>query len=181
MQKQIVERAKKIKALVCDVDGVLTDRKLYIPETDDMIRAFDVQDGYGMRMWIRLGKEGVVLSGGRSSVIKKRAQMLGINHIYMANENKIVGYEDFLSKSGFPETEVAFIADDLFDLQVFERVGLAIAVGDAHPILKRKAHWVTQAKGGQGAIREVVDALLYYQSIHPYQSYFEEDDLQVSK
>ncbi len=171
------EKCKKIRALICDVDGVLTDRKLYIPEGDDLVRCFDVQDGYGMRMWLKVGYEGVLLSGARSSVIKKRAQMLGINHIYMASEEKISGYEHFLNKTGLSEEEVCYIADDLFDIPVFERVGLAISVANGHPTLKRLADWVTEANGGNGAIRQAIDAILYIQESHPFQEVLEIEDV----
>lgn len=172
MKSEVVLAAKRIRGLVMDVDGVLTNRKLYIPETNDLIRRFDIHDGFGVRMWIRSGRRSAVLTGGSSSVINKRAHMLGIEFVYSSTENKLPGYEDFLIKAGLKDEEVCYIADDLFDLPVFERVGLPIAVSDAHAVVLQKALWITHNVGGNGAVREVVDQLLFIQEAHPYQKYF---------
>jgi 3-deoxy-D-manno-octulosonate 8-phosphate phosphatase (KDO 8-P phosphatase) len=177
MNAKVIKIAKNIKGLILDVDGVLTNRKLYIPERDDLIRRFDVHDGFGVRMWVKSGRRSAVLTGGTSQVIHKRAKMLGIEFVYTSKENKLPGYENFLKETGLKDEEVCFVADDLFDLPVFERVGLPIAVRDAHHILLERAAWIPRYTGGNGAVREVVDQLLFIQGEHPYQKYFKASKL----
>jgi len=160
----INQRAAKIKLLLMDVDGVLTDGKLhYAPGPDGRFaetKAFDSQDGISLRWAAEKGIKTGLISGGDSEAVEVRAKRLGCSHVYQGRLEKIPVLEEILAKEGIGSEAVAFIGDDLTDAVVMRRVGLAVATANARPEVKRIADLVTSQPGGQGAVREVVELLL---------------------
>jgi 3-deoxy-D-manno-octulosonate 8-phosphate phosphatase (KDO 8-P phosphatase) len=143
-----------------DCDGVLTDGRLYFGPSGEELKVFDVRDGYGLTQWHRAGFRSAVLSGRKSPIVETRARDLGIEFVIQGREDKLAAFDELLAQANVIAREVAFIADDSIDLPLFPRVGWAVAVADAHESVKPAANYVTQAAGGRGAVREVIDRLL---------------------
>lgn len=156
----VKKRAKKIRCVFLDIDGVMTDCKLYLAADGTELKAVNVKDGLGMKMLMNAGIEVAVISGRPSEAMQKRLESLGIRHIYLNTENKIPAYEAIQKKLKLTDEQCAHMGDDTPDLPLFLRVGLAIAVADAHPKAVAKAHWKTRNIGGNGAIREAADLIL---------------------
>jgi len=160
----LVARAKKIRVLLMDVDGVLTDGKLYnVPAPDGSMaetKGFDSQDGIALQWLNRLGIAGGVISGRVSPATTERAKQVKFKYVYQGHTEKIPILQEILADARIDASEVAYIGDDFTDVVVMRRVGLAIATANARPEVKPLAHYVTQAAGGQGAVREVVELLL---------------------
>lgn len=154
------ERFKKIKLLLLDVDGVLTDGRLYYGPNGEAIKAFFVRDGYGLKLWHEAGFRSGIISGRDSDIVSFRAAELNMSFVYQGNDDKISALDELVSEAGVATDEIAFVGDDTLDIPVFERVGLAIAVANAHEQVISAAHYVTKTGGGQGAVREVIDLLL---------------------
>lgn len=157
-------RASKTKLLLMDVDGVLTNGKLYhFPdEQGNMIetKGFDSQDGIALQWMQWKGLQTGVISGRESLGTAERARQVKMNYVYQGHIEKIPILEKILADTGFSPEEVAYMGDDFTDLVVMRRVGLAIAVANARPEVKREAHYVTEATGGNGAVREVIEMIL---------------------
>lgn len=153
-------RAKAIALVVFDVDGVLTDGSLYLGDDGQEYKAFNARDGHGMTMLREAGIDMAVITGRRSEVVRIRMESLGIEHIYQGQRDKRPAYEALRRASGLVDAQIAYVGDDVVDLPVMRQVGLAIAVADAHPLVKANCHWQTQQAGGQGAAREVCEGLL---------------------
>ena len=143
-----------------DIDGVMTDCKLYLTPDGEELKAVNVRDGYGMKALLRAGIAIAVISGRPSRAMQKRLEWLGIRHIYLATEDKLPAYEEVLRKLRITDAECAHIGDDIPDLPLFERVGLRMIPADAHPRMLRHAHWQSRCRGGDGAIREAADFIL---------------------
>jgi 3-deoxy-D-manno-octulosonate 8-phosphate phosphatase (KDO 8-P phosphatase) len=158
--QDILERAARIRLAVFDVDGVLTDGSLYLGDDGQEYKAFHSRDGQGMVMLMETGVHLAVISGRSSEVVRKRMESLGIVHVYQGQREKLPAYEELRGRLGLDDTEVAYAGDDLVDLPIMRRVGLAVAVGDAHPAVRRHAHWCTQAHGGRGAARELCELIM---------------------
>ncbi len=157
---QLKSRAKKIRCLFLDIDGVMTDCKLYLTPDGEELKAVNVKDGYGIKALMKAGIEIAVISGRPSVAMQKRLAFLGVKHVYLDTEQKIPAYEAVCKKLKLHDEQCAHMGDDVPDLSLFERVGLALAVADAHPTAKNAAHWVSRYRGGDGAIREAADLLL---------------------
>jgi 3-deoxy-D-manno-octulosonate 8-phosphate phosphatase (KDO 8-P phosphatase) len=157
-------RASKIKLLLMDVDGVMTNGKLYhFPDEEgNMIetKGFDSQDGIALQWMQWKGLRTGVISGRESLGTKERARQLKMNYVYQGHIEKIPILEEIIADAEVSPDEVAYMGDDLTDLVCMHRVGLAIAVANARPEVKRAAHYVTEASGGEGAVREVVEIIL---------------------
>jgi 3-deoxy-D-manno-octulosonate 8-phosphate phosphatase (KDO 8-P phosphatase) len=160
-------KLKKIKLVVLDVDGVLTDSRVFWCGSG-WSRIYNVKDGFGIKLLLAAGVQVAIISAGSSEEVRERAKMLKIPHVYLGDENKIVAYEDLIRKTGFKHEQVAFVADELFDIPVLEKVGLAITVPDAPEAVRTRAHAITKVLGGDGAVREVVDALRKAQKLGPH-------------
>lgn len=160
MQLDVVERAKKIKLLLMDCDGVLTDGKLYFTEAGETMKVFHVRDGQGLSMWHRAGFESGIISGRNSKVVSIRSAELGINFVKVGCNNKLTEFAEILVESSVGLDEIAYVGDDLPDIDLMKKVGLAIAVADAAQEVFLYAHHTTLTKGGEGAIREITDLLL---------------------
>jgi len=157
---EVLTRARPIRLLILDVDGVLTDGSLYFDSKGETLKVFHVRDGHGIKMAQRAGLEVAFLSGRRSDAAYHRARELEINRFYEGVRDKVAILEELLAALNLTPAEVATVGDELVDLPLFHRVGLAVAVADAVPELKAAAHWVTRLPGGQGAVREVCDLIL---------------------
>jgi 3-deoxy-D-manno-octulosonate 8-phosphate phosphatase (KDO 8-P phosphatase) len=160
MDESIIELASSVKLLLMDCDGVLTDGKLYYTENGDEIKAFNVRDGHGLVMWHAAGFRSGIISGRSSVLLERRALELGVEFLHQKSTDKIMDFEQILSYTHLTEKEVAFIGDDLPDIPLMKRVGFPVAVNDAAPEAKIAAKYITKARGGEGAIREVTDLIL---------------------
>ena len=154
------ERCKKITLLLLDVDGVLTDGSLYYGPNGEEIKRFYVRDGYGLKLWHEAGCRSGIISGRNSDIVRFRAAELNISFVYQGNNDKIAAFDELIAEAGVPPDEIAFVGDDTLDIPLFERIGLAVAVADAHEDAIKAAHYVTNTPGGRGAVREVIDMLL---------------------
>jgi 3-deoxy-D-manno-octulosonate 8-phosphate phosphatase (KDO 8-P phosphatase) len=158
------KRAAKIEVLLMDVDGTMTDGSVtLLSQTDEIaleIKTFDAHDGQGLTLAHTAGLRTGCITGRQSSALLRRAREMNMEFIYMKRPVKMPAYEKILRTAGVPDSAVAYIGDDLPDLPVMRRVGLAVAVGDAVPEVKHAAHYTTRALAGHGAIRETVELIL---------------------
>jgi len=153
-------RAARIKLVAFDIDGVMTDGGLHYTDDGGELKTFNVQDGLGLVLMRRAGFELAIVTGRTSGVVEARAADLGITHVYQGVANKRTAVEGLLEKLGLQWAECAFMGDDLIDLPVMTRCGLAMAPANARPLVKEYAHAVTAAGGGHGAVREAVEFIL---------------------
>jgi len=160
MDATLKERASKIRMLVLDVDGVLTDGKLYFDHAGNELKAFNTRDGLGMKALQRCGIEVAVITGRKSRAVAHRMSQLGIKHVYQGREDKLNAFLHLLDITGLDEHEICYAGDDWIDLPVLMRAGLAISVADAEERVKEHAHWITQRNGGDGAVREMCNLIL---------------------
>jgi 3-deoxy-D-manno-octulosonate 8-phosphate phosphatase (KDO 8-P phosphatase) len=157
----IEDRVKKIKLLLMDCDGVLTDGRLYFSARGEELKVFHVRDGQGLALWHKAGFQSGIISGrDAGDIIRKRAEELGIKYVFVKSPDKIADFEKIIRDAGLKPDEVAFVGDDIGDLELLKRVGFAVAVADAVKEVREAAHFVTKANGGLGAVREVIDLLL---------------------
>ena len=154
------DRARRIRCVIFDVDGVMTDCKLYLSDSGEEMKAVNVRDGLGMKFLMKQGIEVAVISGRPSPAMQKRLEFLGVPHIWLDTPDKLPAYRSLQAKLGLSDEQCAHMGDDVPDLPLFQVVGLSLAPGDAHPSAKAVAHWISQHKGGDGAIREAVDFIL---------------------
>lgn len=154
------ERLCRIRLLLLDVDGVLTDGRIIYDAQGVETKAFDVKDGHGLKLLQRSGVQVGIITGRQSEVVNVRARELGIDIVYQGAKDKLVPFEEILQKLQLAEDEVAYMGDDLPDLPVLRRAGLAVAPVDAVGEIKPYVHYVTSRPGGRGAVREVCDLLL---------------------
>ncbi|MCS7314389.1 MAG: HAD hydrolase family protein [Bryobacterales bacterium] len=160
----VFERAARVRLLLMDVDGVLTDGKLYnVPDASGRMvetKGFDSQDGIALQWLSWKGIRTGLISGRVSPATEERARQCRFSYVYQGHIEKIPILEEILRDAGVAPEEVAYIGDDLTDAVIMRRVGLAIATANARPEVKRMAHWVTESPGGRGAVREVAELLL---------------------
>ena len=166
LPKQLAQRARQVKLLLLDVDGVLTDGRIIYDDEGREFKVFHIHDGYGLNRFREAGGLIGLLSGRRSMAVERRAKELNIEIVHQGATNKLSVYESILAQYALKDYEVAYVGDDLIDLPLFGRVGLAVAVASAHPTVRQAAHWVTKNAGGAGAVREVTDVLLVAKNSH---------------
>ncbi len=157
------ERARDIRLVIFDVDGVLSDGKLFFDLKGNEYKSFHAQDGQGMKLLQENGVHVAIISGRSSPIVDRRMKNLGISHVYQGQTNKINAFDDLLKKLNLQSNQVAHVGDDLPDLALMIRTRLAIAVHDANPSILPYCQGQTTRLGGQGAAREVCDALLLAQ------------------
>lgn len=157
---KIRNKAKKIKLLLLDVDGVLTDGGIVMDNRGEEIKRFDVRDGHGIRLLQRAGVQVAFITGRKSQVVSHRARDLGIRLVYQQVYDKLEVYEKIKRKTRLTDEEIAYVGDDIGDLPVLSRVGLALTVRDCWQGLKPEVDYVASAYGGRGAVREIVELLL---------------------
>ncbi|HEA16537.1 MAG: 3-deoxy-manno-octulosonate-8-phosphatase KdsC [Pseudoalteromonas prydzensis] len=153
-------RAQKIKLLICDIDGVFSDGRIYLGNQGEELKAFNTKDGFGIKALINSGFEVAVITGRHSQIVQQRMTSLTVPHIYQGQENKLQAYQQLKDKLQLTDQQIAYIGDDGPDLPVMELVGFAVAVNDAHPLIKRISHYTTMLPGGFGAVRELTDLLM---------------------
>ncbi len=174
LSRDVMSRAAQVRLLICDVDGVLTDGKLFFTSDGQELKSFHARDGHGIKLLQRTGVETAVISGRNSPAVALRMDSLGVRHVYQGRESKLAPFEELLSLLGLTPEQTAFVGDDLLDLPLLRRVGLAITVADAHFSITSAAHWTTTQAGGHGAVREVCDLIMHAQNTLPavIESYF---------
>lgn len=157
---EIERRAARIKLLLMDCDGVLTDGRITLLENGDEEKSFHTRDGHGLVLLHRAGLHSGIISGRTSSLVERRARELGMHYVRQGTWDKIKDFEELLKEAGLDETEVAFIGDDVTDIPLMQRAELAVAVADASADTSAAAHYVTGLPGGFGAVREVCELIL---------------------
>ena len=163
----LLNKAKQIKLVIFDVDGVLTDGSLYFSEQGMAFKAFQVHDGVGIKLLLENKIEVAVITQHDSPIVTHRMETLGIQYIYVGETPKLTSYENLLKKINLKDEQVAYVGDDFPDLPVLRRAGLSIIVANASPQLLPYVDWQTQKSGGQGAAREVCDLILQAQNLMP--------------
>ena len=158
--RDILERASRIRLAIFDVDGVLTDGSLYIGDDGQEYKAFNSRDGHGMVLLRQTGVTLAIITGRSSEVVRIRMASLGINHVYQGIQDKLAAYEELKQTLGLTDEAIAYVGDDVMDLPVLRRAGLAVAVADAHPLVQRHAHWRTASPGGRGAARDFCELIM---------------------
>ena len=156
----IEERASRIKLLLMDCDGVLTDGRIWLFENGEEQKGFHTRDGLGIELWHRAGLKSGIISGRKSSAVERRARGLGMSFVVQGVTEKVQAFTETVAQAGVTNEEVAFIGDDLNDIPLMIRSGLGIAVADAAVETRERAHYVTKLNGGQGAVREVIELIL---------------------
>jgi 3-deoxy-D-manno-octulosonate 8-phosphate phosphatase (KDO 8-P phosphatase) len=153
-------RLGKVRLLLLDVDGVMTDGRIIYDDRGGETKAFDVRDGHGIKMLQRAGIRIGIITGRQSPVVDRRAAELGIDLVYQGAKDKLLPFREILDRTGFPADAVAYVGDDVVDLPVLRRVGFAATVADGMDEIKPFVHYVTRCRGGRGAVREICDLLL---------------------
>jgi len=168
-----MERAARVKVMIFDVDGVLTDGSLTYGPDGEVTKTFYVLDGLGIQLLNRTGVQTAIISARTSPIVIKRAADLGITHVFQGQHDKRLAFAELLDKTGVTAAECGYIGDDVIDLPLFVRVGFAVTVPSGHPEVQYRAHYVTKNLGGRGAVREVCDMVMrargtYEQALAPY-------------
>lgn len=156
----LLERAARVRLLVLDVDGVLTDGRLYFDSQGNEMKAFNTRDGLGMKALQRHDTILAIITGRQSEIVARRAAHLGVEHVYQGRDDKLNAFNELLSDTGMDEQNICYAGDDWIDIPVLDRVGLAVTVADADDVVKNRVHWVTGRAGGRGAVREICDLIL---------------------
>jgi 3-deoxy-D-manno-octulosonate 8-phosphate phosphatase (KDO 8-P phosphatase) len=160
---EVLERARKIKLIVFDVDGVMTDGQLILGDDGLEYKAFNTQDGLGMKLLKASGVDMAIITGRTSNVVTKRAESTGIGHFYQGVEDKLEAFLDLTKKAGLNHEQCAFMGDDVVDLPPMRRCGLALTVPAAPALVKQYAHYETTREAGRGAVREVCELIMQAQ------------------
>jgi 3-deoxy-D-manno-octulosonate 8-phosphate phosphatase (KDO 8-P phosphatase) len=158
--QDILARAALIELVIFDVDGVLTDGRLIYGDDGLEYKAFHSRDGHGMKMLKESGVQIGIITGRNSELVKHRMANLGIEHLYQGQQDKLPAFQQMAERLALKPEQIAYVGDDVVDLPVMLRVGLAVAVQDAHPLVLEHAHWRTQHPGGHGAAREVCEFIM---------------------
>ncbi len=153
-------RARAVKLLLMDVDGTLTDGSLFVLPDGEEVKAYNVKDGLGILLARLAGLKTGIITGKTSRALEKRAQKLGLDEFHQGILDKKRVLDDILARRKLTRDEVAYIGDDLGDLEVIKSVGLAGAVADAHPEVKKHSHFICRENGGRGAVREFIEFIL---------------------
>lgn len=156
----LLEKAKKIKCVICDVDGVLSDGLLYLDNHGNELKSFHVQDGMGLKLLMAVGIEVAVITTARNEVVDHRMQQLGVTHYFKGQVDKRAAFQKLKETLKLQNEEFAYIGDDLPDLPLIQQVGLGVAVANAVNQVKEFADWQTEQPGGRGGVREVCDLIL---------------------
>ena len=170
---RITEKARAVRLLVLDVDGVLSDGRLYFSEDGQELKTFDTQDGHGIKMLQQAGIACAIITGRNTQLVARRAANLGIKHLLQGREDKGVALRALAQELAMPLDEIAYMGDDWPDLPAIRMAGLGVAVANAHKEVRHHADLVTTARGGRGAVREICDLILeaqglYQQALEPY-------------
>ena len=159
MSDNLIENFKRVKAFIFDIDGVLTNGQVLVTEEGHMLRSMNIKDGYALQHAVKQGYPIAIISGGKGSGILERLKGLGIQYIYLGQSHKMEAFEDALFAWQLKPEDVAYMGDDLPDLPVLKRVGLAVCPADAPLEVQRHCHWVAPLAGGEGCMRALVDLI----------------------
>lgn len=173
MQEDAVARAARIRLMIFDVDGILTDGSLHYGPDGELIKTFNVLDGHGIKLLQQSGVATAIISARKSDIVARRAGDLGIRHLHQGVHDKRAAFEQLLAQTGIAASACGFIGDDVIDLPILLRTGFAASVPNAHPEVRSRVHYVTHASGGLGAARELCDFILraqgnYEAALAPY-------------
>lgn len=160
VDKSILTIASQIKLLICDVDGVFSDGLIYMGNNGEELKTFHTRDGYGVKALMSAGINVAIITGRQSTIVENRMRALGISLIYQGQDDKLKAYVDICEQLNIAPEQTAYIGDDMIDWPVMEKVALKVCVADGHPLLAKRANYVTQIVGGRGAVREVCDLIL---------------------
>jgi len=160
MTALVQERAARVKLLLMDCDGVLTDGRIWLFDNGEEQKGFHTRDGLGIELWHRAGLQSGIISGRNSTAVTRRARGLGMSYVVQGVEDKVQAFTATVAQAGVTNDEVAFIGDDLNDIPLLLRCGFAVAVADAAVEARERAHYVTTVVGGYGAVREVIEVIL---------------------
>ncbi|CAN5251222.1 HAD family hydrolase [soil metagenome] len=168
-----VARAAKVRLMIFDVDGILTDGSLHFGPEGEVIKTFNVLDGHGIKLLQQSGVSTAIISARKSAIVERRATDLGIPHLFQGVHDKRAAFEQLLAQTSIAAEACGFIGDDVIDLPILLRVGFACSVPDGHVEVRTRVHFVTQARGGHGAAREACDFILraqgsYEAALAPY-------------
>lgn len=158
--KTMLDRLSRLKLLVCDVDGVFSDGRIYLGNDGEELKAFHTRDGYGVKALLNLGLQVAVITGRHSNIVQQRMTSLGVQHIIQGCEEKRSALQALQARLAIPKDATAAMGDDMPDIGMFNCSGVSIAVADAHPFVQKNALYVTQRSGGFGAVREICDLIL---------------------
>ncbi len=159
----ILDKAKRIKLLICDVDGVFSDGRIYLGNDGEELKAFHTKDGFGIKALVSSGVDVAIITGRRSAIVANRMSALNVKHIVQGQEDKLPALVDLAKQLNLTPDQIAYIGDDIPDLACIFHVGLGISVFDAHPAVSAKADYTTFIRGGFGAVREVCDLIMQCQ------------------
>ena len=167
------ERAARVRLMIFDVDGILTDGSLHYGPEGEVIKTFNVLDGHGIKLLQQSGVATAIISARQSALVARRASDLGISHVHQGVHDKRAAFEQLLDKTGIAPEACGFVGDDVIDLPILLRVGFAASVPNAHPEVKSRVHFITETAGGAGAARELCDFILraqgnYEAALAPY-------------
>lgn len=160
MQEHLLEKARRVRLMIFDIDGVMTDGKLLFGPEGECLKVFHVLDGHGIRLLQQAGIPAAIISARQSPMVMKRAQDLGIQHIQLGIQEKLAAFSALLEKTGMDASDCGYIGDDVIDLPILIRAGFSASVPNAHQEVRSRVDYVTQAPGGNGAVREVCDLIL---------------------
>jgi len=164
VQDDILAKAQQIKLLVCDVDGVFSDGRIYLGNDGEELKAFHTKDGFGIKALGASGVDVAIITGRNSAIVANRMKALNVAHIIQGQEDKLPALITLIKQLGLEINQVAYIGDDVPDLTCIEAVGLGIAVSDAHPLVLRGSDYTTFTRGGFGAVRETCDLIMQSQN-----------------
>ncbi|GGW80963.1 3-deoxy-manno-octulosonate-8-phosphatase KdsC [Alteromonas halophila] len=163
MDETLFKKLADVRLLVCDVDGVFSDGRIYLGNDGEELKAFHTRDGYGVKALAKQGISVAVITGRRSHIVHDRMQALNVAHIIQGEENKSQALAALCNTFSLSPEQIAAMGDDMPDTGMFQHAGVKIAVRDAHPQVRQQANWITSLAGGMGAVREVCDTLLQAQ------------------
>jgi 3-deoxy-D-manno-octulosonate 8-phosphate phosphatase (KDO 8-P phosphatase) len=163
--QDVMQKAKQIKLLLLDVDGVLTNGIVYYNDEGKVLKGFHIHDGLGLKLLHTNNIETGIITAKHSEAVRHRAKELGIHHVYLGQNNKLPAYDEIKKITGLDDNNIAYMGDDLPDLPILRKVGLAITVPQATAIIKQHAHVVTKHKAGKGAVREACELILEAQGL----------------
>ncbi|MBI5971233.1 MAG: HAD family hydrolase [Deltaproteobacteria bacterium] len=160
MKKTLIKKIEHVRLVIFDVDGVMTDGRIHYTDQGVEIKSFNVKDGHGIKLLMRAGIEAGIITARQSKTVDVRARDLGITIVAQGRKDKLEAFEEIIKKQGIKPEEAAYVGDDVVDLPVLRRVGFSVAVSDAVDTVKAAVDYVTRKKGGNGAVREVVELIL---------------------
>jgi 3-deoxy-D-manno-octulosonate 8-phosphate phosphatase (KDO 8-P phosphatase) len=160
LNSELFERFRRIKLLIMDCDGVLTDGRLYFGESGEVLKVFDTRDGQGIVTWHQAGFRSGIISGRNSPIVEMRGRQLGVEFFRLGRKEKSSAFEEMVGEAGVDSEDVVYIGDDTPDIPPMKLAGVAVAVADALDEVKAVADYVTQRNGGRGAVRELIDLML---------------------